>query len=182
MLSTSTKNLIELGITAIGLVISLIAIYQSKVSIKLTRESIHEANRPIVVVYLDYIYTLSSLNEYLVIKNYGNTAATIRSIDISPKIKIIKDGSLFSQSLPFILAPNQSFSTILRDNSFEDTDEKTYEFLIKYQDTIKSYEETFKLNQNIVKDMRLSKTTSSKNKTVQQILSATTEEMIRKKL
>lgn len=180
-MDSSTTNLIELAITATGLLISLIAIWQSRVSIGLTRESIQEANRPVVVVYLDYTYTVSSLKEYLVIKNYGKTAATIDLIEISPDIKILKDSSIFSQSIPFILAPNQVFSTILRTNALGLDNEKIYNGKISYHDSIKTYENTFKLNQNLVKDMKFSLTKPSKNKSVQQILSATSEEMIRRK-
>lgn len=173
---------IQLLVPIVGVILSTIAILQSKKSIELTKISIHEANRPMVVVYLDYVYTYSSLKEYLVIKNFGETFATIDRIDMDSEIKIIKDGNIFSQSLPFILAPTQSFSTVIRSNVFNDSTEKSIQVVIQYHDKIAKYTDTFNLNQHLVKDMRLSKTAPSKNASIQKVVSYVAEEIMRKNL
>jgi len=176
-------DVIQAFAATIGIIISLIALWQSKKSIKLTEKSIREANRPVIAMYLEYTQVLNTPKEYLVIKNFGNTLATIDSIEMDTKIQIIEDGEIFSQSIPFSLAPNQSFSTILRINIFgPEEEERIINVNVSYHDSIQQYSDTFKLNQNLVKDMRFSKSNPSKKSTVQQILSQTTEEILRKNL
>lgn len=174
-------DVIQAFAATIGIIASLIALWQSKKSIKLTEKSIREANRPVVAVYLEYSQVISTPKEYLVIKNFGNTPATIDLVELDTKINIIKDGEIFTQSVPFILAPKQSFSTVLRVDVFDSQQaEQNINVKIIYHDSIQQYSDTFNLNQNLVKDMRFSKTKPSKNSTVQQVLSQTTEEIIRK--
>ncbi|KAF3299642.1 hypothetical protein FPV24_07420 [Carnobacterium sp. PL24RED07] len=174
-------DVIQAFAATIGIIASLIALWQSKKSIKLTEKSIREANRPVVAVYLEYSQVISTPKEYLVIKNFGNTPATIDLVELDTKINIIKDGEIFTQSVPFILAPKQSFSTVLRVDVFDSQQaEQNINVKINYHDSIQQYSDTFNLNQNLVKDMRFSKTKPSKNSTVQQVLSQTTEEIIRK--
>ena len=174
-------DVIQAFAATIGIIASLIALWQSKKSIKLTEKSIREANRPVVAVYLEYSQVISTPKEYLVIKNFGNTPATIDLLELDTKINIIKDGEIFTHSVPFILAPKQSFSTVLRVDVFDSQQaEQNINVKINYHDSIQQYSDTFNLNQNLVKDMRFSKTKPSKNSTVQQVLSQTTEEIIRK--
>lgn len=174
-------DVIQAFAATIGIIASLIALWQSKKSIKLTEKSIREANRPVVAVYLEYSQVISTPKEYLVIKNFGNTPATIDLVELDTKINIIKDGEIFTQSVPFILAPKQGFSTVLRVDVFDSQQaEQNINVKINYHDSIQQYSDTFNLNQNLVKDMRFSKTKPSKNSTVQQVLSQTTEEIIRK--
>ena len=63
--------------------VSIIAIYYSHKAVKtaseankLTAEITEEANRPVIVAYLDTI-EINDFHKYLVIKNFGNTSATI---------------------------------------------------------------------------------------------------------
>lgn len=179
--SVTITDIMQALAATVGIVISLIALWQSKKSIQLTEKSILEANRPVIAVYLEYSQVLNTPKEYLVIKNFGNTPATIDSVKLDAKINIIEDGEIFTQSVPFILAPNQSFSTVLRVNVFDSQqEEQSINAEINYHDSIQQYSDTFCLNQNLVKDMRFSKSNPGKNSTVQQVLSQTTEEIIRK--
>src|SRR5699024_10838187 len=117
-------DVIQAFAATIGIIISLIALWQSKKSIKLTEKSIREANRPVIAMYLEYTQVLNTPKEYLVIKHFGNTHATIYSIEMDTKFQIIEDGGILSQSIPFSLAPNQCFSTILRINIFGPKEEE----------------------------------------------------------
>lgn len=177
---------IQAIVAVIGLIISVIAIIISWRSISLTKKSILESNRPVISVYLDYTYVLSSLKEYIVIKNFGKTQGKIVMINLSKEISFLKDKSLlFSKSLPFTLSPNQSFSTVLENNAYsrEDGDEDEIIVDLVYSDfSGKTYKESFLLNQNIVRDMKLSKSIPSKNTSLQKVIALTAEEIIRKNL
>lgn len=133
-------DVIQAFAATIGIIASLIALWQSKKSIKLTEKSIREANRPVVAVYLEYSQVISTPKEYLVIKNFGNTPATIDLVELDTKINIIKDGEIFTQSVPFILAPKQSFSTVLRVDVFDSQQaEQNINVKINYHDSIQQY-------------------------------------------
>lgn len=174
----------------VGIVISSIAIWQSKKSVEfseksleITKQSIHEANRPIVVIYLDHISVYGAVKEYLVVKNFGNTQALIESITADFELSVLNDKTqLFSQTVPFTLAPNQSFSTLLNNDVFKRDDEQIINMEIIYKDTITQYKESFILNQNIVKDMKFSKTNPNKSATVQKVIAHVSEELIRKNI
>lgn len=71
-------------LSVISLWIAVKSLKQSQKSIEIAELSIEESNRPYVVVYRDFIQVLNTAHEYLVIKNFGNTGATIDSLEISP--------------------------------------------------------------------------------------------------
>lgn len=174
----------------VGIVISSIAIWHSRKSIEfseksieITKQSIHEANRPVVVIYLDHISVYNTVKEYLVVKNFGNTQALIESITADSELSVLNDKTqLFTQTVPFTLAPNQSFSTLLDNDVFKRDDEQVINMKVLYSDTFTQYEESFILNQNIVKDMKFSKTNPSNNATIQKVVAHVSEELIRKNL
>ncbi|MHC5278904.1 hypothetical protein ACYRFT_01365 [Listeria kieliensis] len=176
----NTSDLIQLvGIIA-SFTLSAVAIWQSRKSIKLTEKSILEANRANVVIYLDFINTMGTIHEYLVIKNLGASSATIEEIKINKELKLLNGkNSIFSQSTPFLLAPNQSFSTCIKINAFDNPLE-IYKFNVTYYDSIAQYSTEFIINENLANDILFPKTTPSKSKTVEQILSYTTEEILRR--
>ncbi|MGH2064811.1 hypothetical protein ACRCJ1_00230 [Aerococcus sp. L_4] len=180
----TTTDVIQAIVGIIGLIGSIVAVVISYKSLKLTRQSIEEANRPVIVLSLRYTYTLSALHEYIVIKNYGNTSGTITDLKFNHSLSVLNDGSpLFSQSVPFTLAPGQSFSTVLRTNAFnKDEKERNIVANITYKDFNRTFNDKFYLNQNLAKDVRLSKTSPSKNATMPTIYARVMEEQFRQNL
>lgn len=104
--------------------VSIISIYYSHKAVKiaseankLTADITEEANRPVIVAYLDTI-EINDFHKYLVIKNFGNTSATILDLKFSKDI----DGLGFNMSslVGYTMAPSQKFMHIL-DNGFKET-------------------------------------------------------------
>ena len=178
------SDLIQLlGIIA-SFSLSAIAIWQSQKSIKLTEKSITEANRPQISIYLDYIYTVHSIHEYLVIKNFGNTGATITELSIDKKIPSLNNkDNLFTQGTPFYLAPNQSYSTCIRLNAF-DHKEEIYKISVLYSDNVQKepYSESFVLDQSAVVNLQLPKSNPVKSETTSSSIAKVSEEILRKML
>ena len=186
------KDIIDIILSVSGFAVSLVAIYQANRSIKLTENSIYEANRPVVSVYLDYIQTLSNMTEYLVIKNFGNSVATINKIEFDKDMpKTSKDKTtLFSDlTLPLLLAPGQSFSTVLRIDALRNPEGlHPYEIYrgkikvkLEYEDGVKCFKEEFLLNQDIAKNLRSARTQNS-NTSINNVLLSATEEILRKQI
>lgn len=190
------SDVIQAILALLTLLTSIVAIFVSIKSIKLTKDSIYEANKPVIAVYLDYIQVYGNIHEYLVIKNFGKTQAIITNINFDNKIAIThqdKTPLLEEYGLPFSLAPDQSFSTILRNNAhnYEENTEKhgsyneyfnKIEVEVTYKDTVKTFKEIFVLNQDLSKNIRLSKANGSKNTSPVKAALHIAEEMLRREV
>lgn len=190
-LGLDAKDIIEIFISATGIILSVIAIFYSQKAIKQTEINIYEANRPVISIYLDYVSVYSSVHEYLVIKNFGSTAAHVTSIEFDKHLPMAPrdNNQMFSNNtVPFLLAPNQSFSTSLRLNAFRNESDSTNTYhgeikvIVKYTDNIKNFEETFILNQNVVENLRTSKSNGTKDTPPTKALLHAVEELIRKNI
>lgn len=109
----SPSNWIEIISIIASLVTSATAIIISVLTLKTTKESIDEANRPYVVAYLNWEWLDMNLREYLVIKNFGNVGAIIDSIDYSePWINSQNDQPIFDAMDNYFIAPNQKYVSL----------------------------------------------------------------------
>lgn len=104
--------------------VSIISIYYSHKAVriasdanKLTSEITEEANRPVIVAYLDTI-EINDFHKYLVIKNFGNTSATILDLKFSKDVDTL--GFNMSSLIGYTMAPSQKFMHIL-DNDLKET-------------------------------------------------------------
>ncbi|MGE7944088.1 hypothetical protein ACQKNB_18585 [Lysinibacillus xylanilyticus] len=136
-------TIISSSVTAI---ISIASVWIALKALQTTKNSIVEANRPYVVIAIETI-DIGFYAKYLVVKNYGNTGAYIKSIksnhDFSDKYfsNFLKD---FSDKF---IAPGQSFITYLDIQQ----NESHMQFEISYTDSNKEYKETFKLDTSLYK-------------------------------
>ena len=104
--------------------VSIVSIYYSHKAVKiasdankLTSEITEEANRPVIVAFLDTI-EINDFHKYLVIKNFGNTSATILDLKFSKDVDTL--GFNMSSLIGYTMAPSQKFMHIL-DNDLKDT-------------------------------------------------------------
>lgn len=104
--------------------VSIVSIYYSQKAVKiasdankLTSEITEEANRPVIVAYLDTI-EINDFHKYLVIKNFGNTSATILDLKFSKDVDTL--GFNMSSLIGYTMAPSQKFMHVL-DNDLKDT-------------------------------------------------------------
>ncbi len=104
--------------------VSIVSIYYSHKAVKiasdankLTSEITEEANRPVIVAYLDTI-EINDFHKYLVIKNFGNTSATILDLKFSKDVDTL--GFNMSSLIGYTMAPSQKFMHIL-DTDLKDT-------------------------------------------------------------
>lgn len=170
-------------LTVASIIISVKALKQSQKSIELTENSILEANRPYVVVYRDYIQALSTVHEYIVIKNFGNTGATIDSLVFNPKIiNDVNHKPVLENINGMFIAPNQAISTASAANVMAREDLNMVIAEIEYHDNIGNYKDSFALNDDFLYDLVLPKSNPSKNKSLEEVIVKATEEILRRGL
>ena len=187
----TVSDIIEIISIIVSAILSIVSLWiavkslkQSQQSIELAELSIEESNRPYVVVYRDFIQVLSTAHEYLVIKNFGNTGATIDSLKIDPSYSSDRDIHFndFSNLKNTFIAPGQSISSAIFANVANNKRAGETKIFIKYHTAQKCYSDTFCINENIRRDILVTKTNPSKNKTVEEILVKTSEELLRRSL
>lgn len=120
----TTSDIIEVLSIITSTIIGLISIYYSNKAIKiasnankLTAEITAETNRPVVVAYLETV-EIESFHKYMVIKNFGNTPATI--LDLKFIQSIDEYDFNMSSLIGYTIAPSQKFMHVI-DNDLKGT-------------------------------------------------------------
>lgn len=186
----STSDVIEIASIITGSLLSIISLWiavkslkQSQKSIELAELSIEESNRPYVVVYRDFVQILNTAHEYLVIKNFGNTGATIDSLEISPPYS---DSDVHFDNFKNInntfIAPRQSINSAVFANSANNRRTGITKISIKYHTDHKTYSDVFCINEDIMRDIIISKTNPAKSKTIEEVIVKSAEELLRRNL
>ncbi|HFU7087202.1 TPA: hypothetical protein ACGN8S_002237 [Bacillus cereus] len=174
---------VQIITSIVGIIISMVAVFISVGSLRATRSSIEEANRPYVVVYREYIQVLSNIHEYVVIKNFGKSGATIDSLIFEPTyLDAMRGKEIFKNAKNTFIAPGQSISTIVSVNPFDGERNDKIKATIKYHTDKKEYQEIITLNEAILHDMVFTKSKPSKSKSIEEIMTKATEEMLRRRL
>ncbi|HFJ9474194.1 TPA: hypothetical protein ACGW68_001126 [Bacillus cereus] len=177
------SNLVQIISPIVGIGTSIVAIIISVISLKVTRSSIEEANRPYVVVYREYIQVLSNIHEYVVIKNFGKSGATIDSITFEPTyLDDMRGKEIFKNTRDTFIAPGQSISTVVSINPFAGERNDKIKATIKYHTDKKEYQEIIALSEGILEDMTFTKSRPSKGKSIEEIMTKATEEILRRRL
>ncbi|QWH20729.1 hypothetical protein EXW62_27415 (plasmid) [Bacillus mycoides] len=177
------SDLVQVISPIVGIVISIVAITISVLSLKVTKNSIEEANRPYVVVYREYIQVLSNIHEYVVIKNFGKSGATIDSLIFEPTyLDSMRGKEVFKNVKDTFIAPGQSISTVVSTNPFDGERNDKIKATIKYHTDKKEYQEIITLNEELLHDMAFTKSKPSKGRSIEEIMTRATEEILRRRL
>lgn len=166
----------------IGIVVSITAVVISVLSLKQTHRSIDEANRPYVVIYKDYIQVLGNVVEYMIVKNFGKSGATIDSLDFEPVYNETRGNITFENINDTFIAPGQTISTVTSHNAFAKERKGTTKATIKYHTEDKKYEEEIILNEELEHDIVFSKTSPAKSATSEEVIAKAVQEILRRGL
>ncbi|MBU5305486.1 hypothetical protein [Eubacterium callanderi] len=135
----------------ISLLIVLIALAIALATLQQNRNIHEESNRPYITVYLETIKTMDKANDYVILKNFGNTGAYIDKLVVTPPYKSLlphTDLTFFDACENLFVAPGQSFITMpylpkhqnpikIKDRTFE----------LEYHTASRTYKETITLNE-----------------------------------
>ena len=127
--------------------LSIVAIVISIITLRKSSKATFESSRANIVFYVD---TLTGGQQFLTIKNFGNSLGTILSIDISPKPDYSKSPKLNGISVPLItnytdisLAPNQCVKSWFPFSQYPD---KKFNITVKYKTLGKTYTENYPID------------------------------------
>lgn len=160
---------------------SVVAIVISVKTLKQNNHMIDESTRPYINV-VGKIANFQSPNFYLVLKNFGNTGATITNFSCNSDLSIY---SFSNQHVPFkhiagtFIAPNQSIVTAL-DTKKLFTDKPILIFDIKYSSDKKKYSEHIQIVVDSYSDL-LQTRANTKDKELK-IISYTLQDLVEKML
>lgn len=170
------KTIIELISIFATLIISIISIVIAVKSLKLTRKSIEDANRPYVVSSIETSVSFY-IEKYLLIKNYGNTAAKIKSINFSETIDNQNLNRFIHSIEGAYIAPNQSYEFSLRNLGNNISLVGNME--IEYEDDLKKYNNVSNLTTKVIAKIE-TVTSTNKNDFENELLN-TFHNLIKKK-
>ncbi|MET4560793.1 hypothetical protein ABIA69_001937 [Lysinibacillus parviboronicapiens] len=144
--SLETSEQITLISSIATISVSTISVLIALAALNATRQSVIQANRPYVVVYLETI-DIGYYVKYLVVKNYGASGAFIQKVNCNkPFADNLLNGFIDDLSNRYI-APGQSFTTVIE---FKDMPSlkinEPFILTVSYSDNIGKYAETFELN------------------------------------
>lgn len=128
-------------------VFALIAVLISFFTLKQNNKMVEESTRPTISIYPTMINP-GSLMYYLVIRNFGSSAATITSLDSSFEFvncycfSGLGNRNYIKELIGSTIAPNQSISCRIDYDKVPDK----VTFNIKYKSSTKSYKETFNIS------------------------------------
>lgn len=174
--SLSTENKIEIISMLATSITSIISIFIAVATLKQSNKIQKESNRPYIAVSLNYIH-ISQRNKYIIVKNYGNTAGTIKSISLSKKLGFNNDSinKPFANIANTVLAPNQAITTYVE---FE-PNSKPIEVTITYTSFCETFTEKYTLNPAFSSDLVSKKHTVNSYSNTENLILNTTEEFIR---
>lgn len=143
----TVSDIIQLvGIIATSLT-SIVAIVISVISLRQNSKMIKESSRGYITVYTGTTYW-STLNNYLIIKNFGNSSATIIDFNVDydlSKFSYAEGHIPFYKIIGTTLAPNESikYSVTLNDRP---KDLSTINISLKYITLNETYSENVTIN------------------------------------
>lgn len=144
----SLSDIIQvLGIT-VSFITSISAIAISVLSLRQNSKMIENSTRPYIGIYGAGVYVRSP-NYYIVIKNFGNSSATIKSFSSDFDLSKCVKGKDMKKPFEYIenstLLPDQAYHCVI-DLNHTLTQTETINFHITYASSVKQYKEKMCLN------------------------------------
>lgn len=145
----SCSDIINIVSISISSILAIIAIIISVKTLKQSNKAIIESSRGNIVFYIE---TPLGGNQYLVIKNFGNSSATLKGININPEITFAKStfdstNKLITEYSNILLAPGQAIKSWF---PFDDYPDKEFKIALSYETLGKTYSESYTLNLNYI--------------------------------
>lgn len=152
---------IELIGIVVGFITSIVAIIISLATLRQSNKSIVENSRANIVFYVD---TLTGGQQFLTLKNFGNSVGKILSIDVVPRPDYAKSPKLSGRPNPILvdykdilLAPNQCIKSWFPFSHYPD---KKFNIVVKYTTLGKTYTETYIIDLSYIEAIDYLKKTS----------------------
>lgn len=146
-ISLPNSDKIELFSIVTSLATSIIAIVISVKTLKQSSNAIVESSRANIVFYID---TLTGGQQFLTVKNFGNSVGEILSVNISPKLDYSNHPKMPKKHNPvlidykgILLAPSQCVKSWFPFSEYPD---KVFDIHIEYKTLGKIYKADYPIN------------------------------------
>lgn len=139
---------VNIILSIFSFILAAISVIIVLITLKQNNKMLEANSKPYVVAYL--VYQESSSHIYLCIKNFGQTSAIVKSLNIEPSFSLHKKNCNETINNA-MLAPNQQLHFLVSNEDKEKIIYKNvfdFSVTIEYQDccTNKVYNETYKMN------------------------------------
>lgn len=139
---------IQISGIVVSTLVAITSIFIALKSLKLTRKSIEEANRPYVTCFVSAIDT-GFQAKYFVIKNFGKSGARIINIEFNKNLPELGRNGTIDSIINSLIAPNQKFMTAVPSKMDDIVDVK-----ITYKDSNNNlFEESHTINFGYSQDL-----------------------------
>lgn len=162
----------------LSLLVSVIAVIISVCTLKQNSKMIEESTRPIVVIYNDFTSAHSPI-QYLIIRNFGNSAATITQLNLEYEGNPQYSRSLFAHMNGQIIAPGQSYSTAFK---FEDSSVVINATITYASESGKSYTESYQIHQMALIDHSHAKSAPKDLEAAVKVIAGGVQDFLRSRL
>lgn len=158
-----TSIIVNIILSVFSFLLAAISVITVVITLKQNNKMLEANSKPYVVAYLVYQELPSHI--YLCVKNFGQTSAIVKSLNIEPSLSLYRkncnetiNNTMLapSQQLHFLVSVEDK-NKITSDNIFD------FSVAIEYQDccTKKVYNETYKMNMEYVMTVLSSEFTQS---------------------
>ncbi len=171
-------SILSFILAAFSLFFVVITIRQNNKMLSQNSDMIENSTRPYVVVYNDLVNGGGTPIQFLVIKNFGQTAAIINRLEITPKIHVRYSDEMFKYMENQVIAPGQSYSTAFKldDSSI------VLNADITYTSGNKTYSESYSISQKAISDNVHSKVKAENQEHAQKIIAGCFQDYLRSRL
>ena len=141
------SDIINIISIVINSLLAIVAIFISVKTLKQSSKAIIESSRGYIVFYID---TPLGGNQYLVLKNFGHSSATLKSINIITEITYSKssidsNNKLITEFSNILLAPGQAIKSWF---PFENYPDKEFKISLTYETLGCIYNDVYTINLN----------------------------------
>lgn len=143
-----TATIVNIVLCILSFILAAISVITVVITIRQNNRMINNSTRPYVVMTIDST-NFQDVNAYLVLKNYGNTGAIIKSIEFDIDISdySLVDGFIpFNHSENMLLAPGQKNIVAINVNKMKDNNVSSFTAFIRYSDGKNVYDENNTIN------------------------------------
>lgn len=144
--------LVNIVLSVLSFILAAISVIIVVIALKQNNKMLEANSKPYIVAYL--VYQEEPSHIYLCLKNFGNTSAIVKRLNIEPELSLHKkscneianDTMLAPNQQLHFLVSNEDKERIIHENSF------AFFVTIVYQDccTNKIYNESYKMNMEYV--------------------------------
>lgn len=137
---------INVALCILSFILAAISVITVVITLRQNAKMISNSTRPYVVC-MGEMTNCQSPQFYLVIKNYGNSGARIKSIEFSIDVEKICYHNLkpFDNPNNSFIAPNQSIICALNNQSINENKIEEFDVRIVYSDDFKTYDEKYRI-------------------------------------